>query len=91
MVTFATTKLSSKGQVVIPQEIRTKLGLKTGSKFMVMTAGDGVMFRLIHPFDRERFDVLLAAARKSAKAAGLKPSDVTKTIRRVRASKRSAL
>lgn len=88
MVTFATTRLSSKGQVVIPQEIRTKLGLKTGSKFMVMASGDGVMFRVIQPIDRQRFDELLAAARKSAKAAGLKPSDVAKTIRRVRASQR---
>ena len=28
----ATTKLSSKGQVVIPEEVRISLGLKTGDQ-----------------------------------------------------------
>ncbi len=89
MVTFATTRLSSKGQVVIPQEIRTKLGLKTGSKFMVIASGDGVMLRVINPPDRDRLGELMAAARKAARAAGLRPSDVTATIKRVRKQARA--
>jgi AbrB family looped-hinge helix DNA binding protein len=32
----ATTKLSSKGQVVIPEEIRKKLGLEPGAQFVVL-------------------------------------------------------
>ena len=36
----ATTTLSSKGQVVIPEEIRVRLGLKTGAQFVVGAARD---------------------------------------------------
>lgn len=32
-----TTKMSSKGQVVIPENIRKGLGLKTGSQFVVVS------------------------------------------------------
>ena len=36
MTGLATTKMSSKGQVVIPEEIRKRLGLKAGSQFVVV-------------------------------------------------------
>ncbi len=36
MESLATTKLSSKGQVVIPEEIRLRLGLKEGTQFVVV-------------------------------------------------------
>ena len=31
MATLATTKMSSKGQVVIPEEVRTRMKLKAGA------------------------------------------------------------
>ncbi len=36
MSNVSTTKLSSKGQVVIPEDIRKKLNLKTGTRFVVV-------------------------------------------------------
>ena len=39
----ATTKMSSKGQVVIPEEIRRRLKLKTGAQFVVIGEDDVVM------------------------------------------------
>lgn len=33
-------KLSKKGQVVIPQEIRKKMGIKTGEKLVIFIRGD---------------------------------------------------
>ena len=33
-------KLSKKGQVVIPQEIREKMGIKTGEKLIIFIRGD---------------------------------------------------
>jgi AbrB family looped-hinge helix DNA binding protein len=38
-----TTILSSKGQVVVPRSVRTKLGLKPGMQFQVRTEGDNVI------------------------------------------------
>lgn len=32
---IATTKLSSKGQIVIPEEFRKKMGLEAGTQFVV--------------------------------------------------------
>src|SRR3990167_11451395 len=44
---LATTKLSSKGQIVIPEEIRDKLGLHSGDKFIVIAEKDVIIFKII--------------------------------------------
>ena len=36
MATLATTRMSSKGQIVIPEEIRDRLGLQSGTQFVVL-------------------------------------------------------
>lgn len=33
-------KLSKKGQIVIPQEIREKMGIKTGERLVIFIRGD---------------------------------------------------
>ena len=38
-------KVSSKGQIVIPREIRKKLGLKGGEKLLVLTCGGDIVLR----------------------------------------------
>ena len=45
MGTVATTRLSSKGQVVIPEEVRKALGLEVGAQFVVMGDGDTVVLK----------------------------------------------
>ena len=47
MATVATTKLSSKGQVVIPEDVRKALGLEVGAQFVVMGDGDLVILKRI--------------------------------------------
>ena len=49
MAEIETTKMSSKGQVVIPEQIRDRLGLKTGSKFIVIADKDVVILKTIAP------------------------------------------
>ena len=44
---LATTRPSSKGQVVIPEEIRTALGLGPGGRFVVLSEGDVVILKRI--------------------------------------------
>ena len=47
MASYATTRLSSKGQVVIPEEIRNNLGLSEGDQFVVIGEGDSVILKTI--------------------------------------------
>ena len=84
MVRAATTKLSSKGQVVIPEEIRNRLGLEAGAQFVVVGEGDVVVLKAIQPPRMTDFKALLDKARASAEAAELKPEDVEQAVREVR-------
>jgi AbrB family looped-hinge helix DNA binding protein len=79
-----TTKLSSKGQVVIPEEIRNRLGLKPGAQFVVLGDRDVVILKVIQTPDISEFDELVGRARKAAKRAGRRKKDVADAIRAVR-------
>lgn len=87
MATLATTKMSSKGQVVIPDEIRKRMKLKAGAQFVVIGENDVVIFKTITPPSLAEFDTLIAEARRQVKSAGLKPSHVEAAIAKVRARK----
>lgn len=85
MAKLATTKMSSKGQVVIPEEIRDQLGLEPGAQFVVMGQDDVVILKAISPPSMSEFDELIAEARKQARAVGMKRVDIAKAIAQVRA------
>jgi len=80
-----TTKMSSKGQIVIPEEIRKRLGLKTGDKFLVMSDKDVVILKTLSNPSMDEFDDLVKEARKQAKVASLKRTDIVKAIAKSRA------
>ena len=80
----ATTTLSSKGQVVIPEEIRSRLGLKAGAQFVVVGDRDVVILKRLEPPAMNQFSALVAKARRSARQVGVKPSDVAKAVAKVR-------
>ena len=85
MVQPATTKLSSKGQVVIPEEIRKRLGLEAGAQFIVVGEGDVVVLKALEAPKMSDFRALLDEAQKSAEAVGLSSEEVEQAIRDVRA------
>ncbi len=76
----STTKMSSKGQVVIPEEIRDKLGLKPGTQFVVIGDGDVVILKALSPPSLSEFDSLIGEARRQAQAVAMKPSDIEKAV-----------
>ena len=76
MESTATTKMSSKGQVVIPEEIRKSLGLKTGDRFVVVGKGDAVILKVIQPPSMAEFDEIIQQARQQALSAGLQPANI---------------
>ncbi len=80
----ATTTLSSKGQVVIPEEIRARLGLKAGAQFVVIGDGDVVIFRRLEAPDLSEFAPLVQRARRVAKQTGLRRADIAKAVAKVR-------
>lgn len=41
------TKVSDKGQVVIPKEIRDKMGFTVGSRLIVVATGDAVVLQRV--------------------------------------------
>lgn len=51
-----TTKLSSKGQVIIPKSIRDSHNWQSGQEFSVVDIGDGVMLKIKNPFDETDLD-----------------------------------
>jgi AbrB family looped-hinge helix DNA binding protein len=87
MASIATTKMSSKGQVVIPEEIRKQLGLKAGSQFVVVGKKGVVILKTISPPSMDEFDELIHEAKKQARRAGMRRSDIVKTLSKVRAKK----
>jgi AbrB family looped-hinge helix DNA binding protein len=87
MAEVSTTKLSSRGQVVIPEEIRRRLGLEPGVRFVVVGDGDTVVLKRIEAPSLKELDALVSRARKAAKKAGLREEDIVEAIRRVRESR----
>jgi AbrB family looped-hinge helix DNA binding protein len=84
MADLATTKMSSKGQVVIPEDIRKRLGLEAGSQFVVVAGKDAVILKTISPPSMDEFDKLIQKARRQARSAGMDRSDVREAVAEVR-------
>ena len=84
MPTVSTTRMSSKGQVVIPEEIRGRLDLKPGDRFVVVGQDDVVILKTVARPSMRQFDRLVRRARRQARAAGLRRSDVAKAVAKVR-------
>ncbi len=84
MADVSTTKLSSRGQVVIPEEVRRRLGLEPGEQFVVVGDADTVVLKRIEAPRIKEFDALVSRARKAAKRVGLRQQDIAAAIRRVR-------
>lgn len=82
----ATTRMSSKGQVVIPEEVRQRLKLVPGSRFIVLGEGDVIILKTLSAPSMDQFDDLIELARKQARRAGLKQKDVIKAIEKIRSN-----
>jgi AbrB family looped-hinge helix DNA binding protein len=87
MANVSTTKMSSKGQVVIPENIRKQLNLKVGAQFVVVGEKDVVILKNISPPQLDEFGDLIAEARRKGKQAGIKKSDISNAILKARGKK----
>ncbi len=78
------TTMSSKGQVVIPTDIRKELGLLTGVKLMVLTDGANLLLKPVQTPKLQAFHALIQRSRRYAKQAGLRKNTLAKALRAVR-------
>lgn len=85
MSRLSTTKMSSKGQIVIPEEIRSSMGLTTGDNFVVVAEKDVVILKPIKEPSIEECKNIIETTRLQAKQAGLKQADIKQVIKEVRA------
>lgn len=81
------TRMSSKGQVVIPEDVRNRLGLRAGVQFVVVAGSDVVILKTIEQPSMAEFGSLIQTARRQARSSGMKRSDIARAIARVRGRK----
>jgi len=84
-MTMDLTRLSQKGQVVIPNAVRKQLGLKEGMKFLVVGVEDTIVLRRLEMSqERSRLKSLLQESRKKAQKVGFNDREITELIRKTR-------
>ena len=57
-----TTKLSSKGQIILPKSVRAHHKWEPGIEFAVEDVGDGVLLRPVKPFKATRMKDVVGCA-----------------------------
>lgn len=66
----AQTTVSSKGQIVIPKDVRDRLNITTGDRLEVVERPDGVLLRKNSPKSGKSFEECVAIIRKTIKYDG---------------------
>ena len=79
------TRISEKGQVVIPSSLRREMGIKKSDQFMVFGEdGTVILKRIEKPAIKKTFEEIAKPLQKAAKQAGLTKEDVKRAIKDVR-------
>lgn len=79
------TRISEKGQVVIPSSLRKEMQIKVSDRFLIFGEGNTIILRKIDkPVFKRSFDEIAIPLQKAAKQTGLTKADLRRTIRDVR-------
>lgn len=81
--------VSSKGQVVLPAEIRKQLSISSGDKLAAYASGDIIMLKVIKMPSEDDFIARLDEAREWAESVGYQQEDVDSIIKDVRRRKQA--
>ena len=75
-------KMSPKGQLVVPREIRLKEKFKPSDRFVAFEVRGGVLFKKVNiPEVRAEFEALSKEIARQFKEKGIKESDVGEAVR----------
>ena len=66
-----TTKLSSKGQVIIPKTLRSRYNWSAGQELSVIDTGDGILLKPSHRFKKTELDQVTGILEYSGKPVSL--------------------
>ena len=69
------TKLSSKGQVIIPKPVRDAHKWDTGTEFVIQDKGNGILLKPISPFKPTRLEDVFGYLRHKGKPLSLEEMD----------------
>jgi AbrB family looped-hinge helix DNA binding protein len=86
MVEASTTRVSSKGQVVIPVNVRRAAGLKEGEKLLALAIDDTVILKKIAD---KTFEDTVKPIWGKVRQLGLTEEDVDALIEEAKADRRS--
>ena len=75
-----TTKISSKGQVVIPKSLRVAHHWEAGQELVVVDVGDGVLFKPRSPFKETDINEVASSLKFTGKTRSL--DDMDEAIRK---------
>lgn len=75
------TRLSEKGQVVIPSGMRKRMKLKEGTRFVMLGLDDTIVLRRIElSQERLRLKQLLAKSREKARRVGFSQKEIDSLV-----------
>lgn len=78
-------KMSDKGQLVVPQDIRKSQSLTPGERFVAFPVQDGVLFKKVEmPKVKLDFENLAKEIEAQFKKAKIKQKDVAEAVKWVR-------
>jgi len=66
-----TTKLSSKGQVIIPKALRSRYNWSPGQKLAVIDTGDGILLKPSQSFKKTELDQVAGILKYSGKPVSI--------------------
>jgi antitoxin PrlF len=82
------TKLSSKGQVVIPKNVRETMKLKDGTPFMVVVNDETICLKKIDMPNEKEWERLTKPFKEAAMKSGFKQEDLFAILGEMRKKRR---
>lgn len=79
------TRISEKGQIVIPASMRREMGIEKSDQFLIFGSGDIIILKKIEKQEiKKAFDEIAAPLRKAVKESGFTKEDLKQAIKDVR-------
>ena len=79
-IQLSTTRLSTKGQIILPKNIRTSRAWGPGTEFTVEETGDGILLRPASRFPQTELDQVVGCLR--SKRRSITPAQIRAAIGR---------